>query len=728
MIRPRSATGRRHDARFVWQILLIAPPVVILSVTALYSLRQDRASIEQDSRRTAAVLAPDLARRWGTRAESQLATLVASACSGGDLEAQTPPDDAGDGGPLCGLVVNGRIRVPLDYPSAPSPPDWLRELTPGDARTWRLLADAPADVDLAARRRAATSLAGAPAAARFNAEWILTRAEVRRETAPKATSRLLDLANQSAGVASESGTPLSDLALLLALRSVSVGGMPEALLQNLRRRIIEQPSLLTKLILEDATRVAAGNTVMTGINRRWAANELALGLLRRLRIDAGRPMAVWLDTEGGAWLALVQPLVAPDEGGVVLRRSAYQVTLVSARQVEGVFQTAASERNGLPAYAAATVRLGDRTWRVGRAMPATEHPVELASASGQIALPLVVPADAVSTIAGELFRIAPQAIPARPQATGGAVRLSGVPGGHAFAVTIELADVNALYASYRVRLWMAIGLVLTATLAAFAGLVGAWRAFDRQRRLGEMQSNFVASVSHELRAPITSVGLMVESLERGTIEPGERRREYLRVIGQECRRLSSLVESLLDFSRIDRGRREYLFEPADLPALIVQTADAMRPYATRQRVNLVCQTSPAAAGLTSVSVDRGALHQALVNLADNAIKHAPAGSDVLVGLDVIGDRASESGPGPGRIRLFVTDHGPGIPAGEQERIFEPFYRRGSELRRETQGVGLGLSIVKHVAEAHGGRVIVNSSPGSGCTFAIELPMSTEPAS
>jgi signal transduction histidine kinase len=221
---------------------------------------------------------------------------------------------------------------------------------------------------------------------------------------------------------------------------------------------------------------------------------------------------------------------------------------------------------------------------------------------------------------------------------------------------------------------------------------------------------------------------MVESLERGTIEPGERRREYLRVIGQECRRLSSLVENLLDFSRIDRGRREYLFEPADLPALIVQTADAMRPYATRQRVNLVCQTSPAAANLTSVSVDRGALQQALVNLADNAIKHAPAGSDVLVGLDVIDDRASESVPGPWRIRLFVTDHGPGIPAGEQERIFEPFYRRGSELRRETQGVGLGLSIVKHVAEAHGGRVSVANSSGSGCTFAIELPMPTEPAS
>jgi signal transduction histidine kinase len=220
---------------------------------------------------------------------------------------------------------------------------------------------------------------------------------------------------------------------------------------------------------------------------------------------------------------------------------------------------------------------------------------------------------------------------------------------------------------------------------------------------------------------------MVESLQRGTIEPGERQREYLRVIGQECRRLSSLVENLLDFSRIDRGRREYRFEPTDLPALVAQTADVMRPYATRQHVNLVCQT-PAASALAPVSVDRGALQQALVNLADNAIKHSPAGSDVLVGLDVVTGGAVGSAREPGRIRLFVTDHGPGIPADEQERIFEPFYRRGSELRRETQGVGLGLSIVKHVAEAHGGRVVVSNNPGSGCTFAIEIPVPAEPAS
>jgi len=629
--------------------------------------------------------------------------------------------------PLCGLVVDGRIRVPLDYPPLPSPPDWLRDLTPAQARAWRLVADAPAQTDLAVLRGAVASLAGASSAVRANAEWSLVRAEVNRGATSNATQRLVDLANRSAGIASESGTPLSDLALLLALRHLPAAGLSDALLHDLRRRVVEAPSLLTPAILEEAARVAAGNTAVAGISARWTADQRARDLLRGLRLDADRPAEAWLGSERDAWLALVHPLVAADAEDAIAPRTAYQVTLVPARLMERVFQAAASGRDDIPKYAAATIRLGDRAWRVGQAPPVTDRPAELASASGQIDLPLAVPSDAVLTFAGELLRIAPQAIPVRQQTPGGAVRLSGVPGGHAFTITLELTDAGALYASYRLRLWMAVGLILTATLAAFGGLAGAWRAFERQRRLGEMKSNFVASVSHELRAPIAAVRLMAESLERGTIEPGERRQEYLRVIGQECRRLSSLVENVLDFSRIDRGRRQYSFEPADLQALVAQTVEVMRPYAAQRQVTLAPAAPSAGAGLVHPRVDREALQQALVNLVDNAIKHSPAGAEVLVGLEVEPEEGGEDARIPTLARLFVDDHGPGIPADEQERIFEPFYRRGFELRRETQGIGIGLGIVKHIAEAHGGRVVVRSSPGAGSRFAIELPVSVEPA-
>jgi signal transduction histidine kinase len=264
---------------------------------------------------------------------------------------------------------------------------------------------------------------------------------------------------------------------------------------------------------------------------------------------------------------------------------------------------------------------------------------------------------------------------------------------------------------------LAAGLVLAATLAALGGLAGAWRAFERQRRLGEMKSNIVASVSHELRAPIGAMRLMTESLERGTVTDAGRQQEYFRIIGQECRRLSSLVENVLDLSRIDRGTREYAFEPADLDALVARTVEVMRPCAAERQVNLVQATFAAdrAAGLRRI--DGAAIQQALTNLVDNAIKHSPAGSTVCVELEADASSA----------RIFVEDDGPGIPEEEQERIFEPFYRLGSELRRETQGIGIGLSIAKQIVEAHGGRITVDSSPGTGSGFTIVLPVAEEPA-
>jgi signal transduction histidine kinase len=399
-----------------------------------------------------------------------------------------------------------------------------------------------------------------------------------------------------------------------------------------------------------------------------------------------------------------------------MTRSASQVTLVPLLALERVFQVA-PEGHDVPDYATVTVVLGGRSFCAGRPLSPAAAPLELASGPGQFILPLTVPSDAVPRFAGELLRIAPDAMPLQQWSSGGVVRLAGVPGAHAFTLKLELADADALYASYRLRLWMAAGLILSATLAALGGLAGAWRAFERQRRLGEMKSNFVAGVSHELRAPIGAMRLMTESLERGTVTDAGRQQEYFRIIGQECRRLSSLVENVLDFSRIDRGSRTYTFEPADLDALVAQTVEVMRPYAAERQVELALArfVSDRAAGLRRI--DGTAIQQALTNLVDNAIKHSPAGA--IVSVELQADAASA--------RIFVEDDGPGIPEEEQERIFEPFYRLGSELRRETQGVGIGLSIAKQIVEAHGGQITVDSRPGTGSGFTIVLPVAEEPA-
>jgi signal transduction histidine kinase len=220
---------------------------------------------------------------------------------------------------------------------------------------------------------------------------------------------------------------------------------------------------------------------------------------------------------------------------------------------------------------------------------------------------------------------------------------------------------------------------------------------------------------------------MAEGLERGKVAEPARRQEYYRFIVQECRRLSAMIENVLDFSRIEQGRKQYELEPTDLQALVQQTVKLLEPYAAERQVTLSLTRpvdwAPTSGASPQPSVDGQAIQQALVNLIDNAVKHSPSGGDVRIGLKfipVVGEAGDES-VHRGTLQLWVEDDGPGIPAAEHERIFERFYRLGSELNRETAGVGIGLSIVKHIVDAHQGRVIVTSEVGKGSRFTIEIP-------
>jgi signal transduction histidine kinase len=250
----------------------------------------------------------------------------------------------------------------------------------------------------------------------------------------------------------------------------------------------------------------------------------------------------------------------------------------------------------------------------------------------------------------------------------------------------------------------AASLLGVAAAVSFGGLFMLHRTLRRERQLNEMKSQFVASVSHELRAPVASIRLMADALEEGKVAP-ETAREFHRLIAREGARLSTLVGNVLDHARIEQGRKVWKMESCDLSSLVADTVRVMEPLAQEKGITLKEVLSSVEA-----NVDADAIQQALVNLLDNAIKFSPRGATVTTTLSINEERSSWC--------LSVRDEGPGIPKEEQARIFERFYRPGDELRRETQGTGIGLSLVKSIAEAHGGKVTVESELGKGSTFTL----------
>lgn len=280
-------------------------------------------------------------------------------------------------------------------------------------------------------------------------------------------------------------------------------------------------------------------------------------------------------------------------------------------------------------------------------------------------------------------------------------------------VRLEIIAVKPelIEAAARQQARWTLALLACAVVVSGGALVLIHRAVERERRLSAMKSDFVASVSHELRAPVASIRLMADALVAGKVDGGTAR-DFHGLISREGARLSTLIENVLDFARIEQGRKQWHFEDSNLVELVVETVSLMEPLAAEKAIVLTTTLPDAGVDAT---VDPVAIQQALVNLLDNALKFSPAGSRVAVEL-AAGDVDSTW-------ELRVTDEGPGIPVAEHQRIFEKFYRIGSELRRETQGTGIGLSLVKAIADAHGGNVRVFSPNEGGSRFIFSAPCS-----
>jgi signal transduction histidine kinase len=249
------------------------------------------------------------------------------------------------------------------------------------------------------------------------------------------------------------------------------------------------------------------------------------------------------------------------------------------------------------------------------------------------------------------------------------------------------------------------------SLVLAGGIFLTYRNINKEMALARLKSDFVSNVSHELRTPLSLIRLYAETLELGRLSDPQKYHEYYQIIRKESERLTALINNILDFSRIEAGRKEYEFRETDLAELVKNTMESYRYQIEQHGFTLDENIEP----VPPMRVDREAVARSLVNLVNNALKYSQ--DRKFIGVNLY--RAN------GAVKLEVIDHGIGIPQQEQGKIFDKFYRVGDPLVHNTKGSGLGLSLVQHIVKAHGGEVIVDSTPGEGSKFTISLPVASE---
>jgi signal transduction histidine kinase len=738
------AAGRRKSRRqrlFVCQAALILLPVMVLVLVGLSFLRQDRLLARREAEQRAQEIADELLPKC-------LAALVDT----NDLALKPPV--------LLRVSPDGALVSPPAIPVARPKLLDMSQLNAQQLGWWRQMqgldeGGESLDEQIEAAREIIKS--DLPDSLMPTALFWLGSLQQKRGNAAEAEHNYERLARQFTEATGETGLPLAPLAKLkmvgLAESSTSQGVSAWMTAFDLCSNIVTRPSQISEPILEAVARMAAAapeNSIVEVWRAQWERDQGARQLYAALR-DSLRATnigtACWFHLDeplpgapnsAGNWFAF-RPELAPRRSsgrrGEASANFGVLTPLASGAEPE-ILQTrralnSPSETNGIAASSPVQTNVLLFAYNelelilreVASVVPGSVPPylgVTVELAGRNVAVPRWLPDRHLWREVGYIGR------------NGGGVKKEVLPelatellasaGGDFLHVNVYLTSPSDLFKRQRTRTFWLSSVIATSFLAAIAGLLAAWRSFSRQEQLAEMKTNFVSSVSHELRAPIASVRLLAESLERGNVSTPDKQTQYYHFIGQECRRLSSLIENVLDFSRIEQGRKQYEFEPTDLLALVRQTVALMNPYARERDVSLVCDVDGSVHERLEMSIDGQAIQQALINLIDNALKHSTKGQEVKVGLAVGSNTGKTNEDERSTIDIYVEDQGAGIPEAEHEKIFERFYRLGSELRRETQGIGIGLSIVKHIVEGHDGRVIVRSSPGTGSRFTIELPL------
>jgi signal transduction histidine kinase len=285
-------------------------------------------------------------------------------------------------------------------------------------------------------------------------------------------------------------------------------------------------------------------------------------------------------------------------------------------------------------------------------------------------------------------------------------KFDGVFGGLALGIKYQGTSVEALGQTWVHRSFLILGFL---SLMIIGGLVLTKHIVSKEMALARLKSDFVSNVSHELRTPLALIRLYAETLELGRITTQEKKQQYYRIVRKESERLTALINNILDFSRIEAGRKEYEFRNTDIAELVRNTLESYR-YQIEQQGFAFEESIDS--NLPAVPVDREAIARALVNLVNNALKYSS--EEKFLGVKLYRENSV--------VKLEVADHGIGIARRDLSKIFEKFYRAGDPLVHNTKGSGLGLSLVRHITHAHGGEIAVESIPGKGSKFTLSLPL------
>ncbi len=278
---------------------------------------------------------------------------------------------------------------------------------------------------------------------------------------------------------------------------------------------------------------------------------------------------------------------------------------------------------------------------------------------------------------------------------------------------LQLAPKEAeLYGSRaRLRRYSELSLLLLSLAVLVVGVGGLVYGLQKERYVSRLKSEFIANVSHELKTPLSLIRMFAEMLLSGRADDPDKQRQYYEIIVRESERLTALIDNVLDFARIERGRIGFSFEVGDLGATVERATEILRQRFDRDEVDLRVEVQP---GLPPLRFDRDAVTLVVLNLLDNAAKYASGGKSVFVAVTADIEKRE--------VRVAVTDQGPGIPPDEARHIFERFYRGSSAKRSHTRGSGIGLALVKHIAKGHGGMAWVERASGAGARFVMTIPI------